>query len=611
MKNRLWFGLCAAILAGASAAGAEKGIHIEQGSSASFTWVTQDAHGFRWDISGNGTISDGTNDAYDGGLRLQVGGADFPGYSTGLRNKQGNEVQIGPWEQAGLKISRRIFVNVKAGYCRWIDIFENGSPNPVSVALRYYSNMGEGTARIFTSSGEAQLGEKDWGVVTAGASANSSRPAIVHVFASEDAKLIPRFQYSNNSDELNYNVPLEVPPGKAVALCFFEAQRKSYDEAIKFLKEFDPRTELRTLPAALRRILLNINARSLRVGLVGVDRSDEADLIVLRSGDQVRGTIANSEYALVTEFGEMKFPAERVIALTSPSGAGEKAFIMLTDGQVVAGKLTSGPVKVKLAGGAPLEVSACDIVQAAYRISPAKPDQITPAGGMVELRSGARLGFDCAGRKFEFLAACGKIALAADDLRAIEMDTPAGGLHRAVFRNGSVLAGLLAQEKISLTLNLGPEAQLPRQRVKRVCLYGADAKNQHLTALTLRNTDVLYGKFTDAAWTVRTRFGEVKVTPAEIVQAEFSFQSLGQVKLTLTSGTTISGKLADDFVGFKITPGPQLKIHLGQIRTARPASSAAEDQDEDDQPKPTTQPTSSRRISGTITIDGHTQIDVD
>ncbi len=570
MRHRLALTLTVALTVAAAtpaAAAADKRIHIQGSRTTSFMWTRQDAKGFRWDISSNGTISDGTNDAYDGGMQLQIQGNSFPGVSTGKLSKDGAEVEIGPWSSAGLQVYRRIFINFQAGYCRWIDIYENPSASEVSVSVRYYYNMGDSTQMIRSSAGKPAMAKGDWGVVTGG-STGSSRPAIVHVFGSKGAKYLPRFQYSMGNDNLYYHVAVKVPPKKAVALCFFEAQRRPWSSAGKFLASFQPHKELRLVPGALRKILLNMGPPALQVGVVEITRDDEADLVVLRNGDEYRGALANAEYALATEFGDMTFPADRVVALSSISAEKADAFIVLTDGQVVAGKLTSGPLTVRLAGGSELPVPVKSIVQAAYRVSPAKPEEIAPASAMLVLRSGPRLAF--AGVKaFDFLTPHGAVSIPIDSLRAIEMDTPGGGLHRAIFRNKSVLAGLLPAEKLAMKLELGPSIELSRPRIKRLALVGADVAHEGLTRLTLRNADALYGRFADVSWTVRSRFGDVKVPPAEIAEATFSDDSLGAVKLVLRSGTRIGGKLAGDYVRFAIQPGPELKIHVGHLMSAK------------------------------------------
>jgi len=571
------------LLAASAPAAQPKGIHIRSSRQTSFTWVLQDALGYRWDISNNGMVSDGTNDAYDGGMQLQVGGSGYSGVSQGRLSKDGREVEIGPWTRSGVKIYRRIFVNVKAGYCRWIDIFQNPAARTAALPIRYYFNMGDGTHRVHASSGKPALGKADWGVVTCGSSSSSSRPAVVHVFASPHAELIPRFQHSRGNDTIYYHATVKVPPRKTVALCFFQAQRRPYAAAVKMLKAFNPSRELRLVPRALRRILLNMGSATLQVGPVEVRRDEEADLVVLRNGDEIRGRIANERYVLRTEFGEMTFPAGRVLALSCPGGPHRPSFAVLADGQVVAGELTSGPVVVAMTAGSRLEVPAKGLLQAAYRIGPGRPEEVFPAEAMVVLRSGPRLAFDAKGLTLPFDTAHGPVELTPGHLKAIELDTAEGGLHRAVFANGSVLAGLLARERVELTLALGPSVNLPRQRVRRLTFPGGEVDRKTLASLTLRNDDVLHGRFAQTWWTVRTRFGDVKVATADIAEVTFSDESLGRIKATLRTGTKIGGHLAEAYVRFRIHPGSELRLHVGQVRDGVGAEVAP--------PKPTTRPT--------------------
>ena len=156
------------------ASSSKNGIHIASDRVASFMWVLDDALGYRWDICSDGTIFDGTDDAYDSGMQLLVNGSSFPDSAGGTLSADSTEVEIGPWNHAGLKISRRVFINAKAGYCRWIDIFENEAAVEVNAKLQYCANMGADTHRTYTTSGGAQLTPKDWGAVTAGPSGNSS-----------------------------------------------------------------------------------------------------------------------------------------------------------------------------------------------------------------------------------------------------------------------------------------------------------------------------------------------------------------------------------------------------------------------------------------------------
>ena len=578
MKVTYWPVMALLFVAGvaATAQARDDRIHLT-GSSTRFTWTQTDGHGYRWDISGNGTISDGTNDAYDGGMQLQVtisgpsssGSSSFTSFSTGKRSKDGMEVEIGPWRYRNVNTYRRIFVNRKAGYCRWIDMFENTQSSAVSLSLRYYFNMGASTQRTYTTSGGTNVGQKDWGIVTSGSSSTSTRPAVAHIFATRSAKLKPRFQFSRGSDNLYYYVTLKIPAKKTVALCFFEAQRRPYESCTKFLKEFKPEKELRLVPAALRRLIVNMGGASLLVGDIELQRDEKSDLMVLRNGDEMKGTIASTSFSLRASFGEVKIPAAQLIGMVSHS-ADAKVQMVLTGGQVVAGELTSGPIvfKLKLAGGTELKIPPSGLRQVAYRVSPDKPEEVVTKHSLVMLRSGPRLAFDDAEIELPFLTAHGRLKLSPGDLRFLEMDSPSGGLHRAVFRNGSTLAGLLTVEEISLDLALGLPLKTPRQRVARFYFANTPVDSKPLVRLKLRNSDVLYGRFGEKAWLVNNRFGDVKVATSAIASCEFSGASLGQVKLTLRNGTKLGGKLQGDYVKFKIDPGPAVKVFVGHTESA-------------------------------------------
>ncbi len=571
-------------------------IHVPAGQAvSSFPWTTTDSHGYQWDIVNNGMVNDGTNDAYDGGMQLSVGGTAFPAQPTARLSADGKEAEVGPWLQGNLNISRRIFVNTRSGYCRWIDIFENTTGGEITVSLRYSSNMGDSIGKTHTTSGGAAVTPKDWGIVTT-KSSGKSRPAVVHVFATPAAKFKPSFSFTQNNDNIYCDASIKVPPNKAVALCFFQAQRKSFDEGVGFLKHFDPAEEMLLVPAPLRKIVLNMTEAGLTViGGIELKRDRKSDLIVLINDNEIRGEIINKEYVIRADFGQVKIPADAVIGLAGQSRENDRVLLVTTDGQIIAGELTGGPVAIKLADGTELKIAPKELLQAAYRISPEKPENIAPVDSLAVFRSGARLAFDSAGVDFTFQTPYGVIKPSVGDLQAIEMDTPDGGLHQIVFHNGSTLAGLMTAERIRLKLKLGsvpiisgltegyPTSEVSCRQLKRFVFPARPVKPMNLVVLTFRNADEIFGLFTDEKLTVHGKIGPVTVLCREVAKAEFDVAAPGQVKLTMRNGTELAGKLADDYIKFEIEPGPELKIFVGHIESITGAAEA-------ESPAATTQP---------------------
>ena len=566
-KHKTALSLAVILLTAGVAPGEDKALHIPPGRSVGWNWYVTDGAGFKWDINSYGTVNDGTDDAYDGGLQLQVNGSTYTWGASGRLNKTGDEVEIGPWASGSVKIYRRIYIDKKGGYCRWIDIFENASTAAQTLTLRYYSNMGGSTRYIYSTLGKAALTDKDWGCVTAYSTGSTSRPCVAHIWATKGTKPKdkPRFQYSTNNDSLYYHQTLKIPPKRTVAICLFEAQRRPYSAAQKFIKDFRPDREIQKIPPGLRRILVNMGGITLTLGTLELQRHEQHDLAVMKNGDELLGTIQNEKFAIETFYGRLDLPAEKIIGIAASATGDSHIQVGLVDGQVLAGKFVNAPLRFARDNGDTLTLPMAKLKTAAFRLSTTRPSEIPIRNATIVLRSGQQLFFKTADLDATFHTEYGDLKLLPADLRNIHFDTAGGGLHRAVFRNGSVLSGLIAAEKLSLGLVLGPKLTIPRHLAQRLAFPGTAHDTDKLATVTLRNEDVLYGRILDESLTVQTQVGKVVGTPTTIQSLEFKPGMIGPVVMKLHDGTKKSGKLLTDTINFQIEPGPKLPIFVGHI----------------------------------------------
>ena len=548
------------------ATAADKALHIPAGRSVTSNWTVNDSLGFRWDIYLNyGQVNDGTNDAYDGGMQLQISGSTMSVSQPGRLSKAGDEVEIGPWRRGSVNVYRRIYVDKKVGYCRWIDIFENTSSSAQTLTLRYYSNMGSSTRTTYTNSGGTALAEKDWGIATG--SSSSSRPAVVHIFATKNAKVRPRFQFRRGDDNLYYNHTLKIPAKKTVALCFIEAQRRPMSAAQTFLKEFKVERELKKIPPPLRRIILNMGGAMLSLGSLELPRHDQHDLVVQRGGNELLGTIQNAQYVIETMQGKVTLGAEKVMGLQAPQGAGDRVKLGLIDGQVLVGKLAGGAVKLKLVNGNIMSLTVDKLDTASYRVSSKRPEEIAFRRPMIVLRNGQQLFFKQGDADWSFHTQYGRIKLNPANLNSITLDTPDGGLHRAIFSNESVLSGLMVQEDMDLTLDLGGKLSVKRYLVQQFAMPTAPYEGPDMGQLQLRNEDTLVGRIADKTIKIKTADNETVSVQGDDV-AELSAPegaSLGVLRIKLHNGTTVGGTLVGKTIAFQVTPGPKLNVYVGHI----------------------------------------------
>lgn len=153
-------------------------------------WTVNDGAGFRWDINYNGTVNDGSNDAYDSGMSLRVKGRQIPSrQKTAALRSDGREIRLTPQTYNNIRVTRRIYIDPKLGYARWIDLFENKSNTNQVVQVEYYSNLGSSISHIWSRSGKSSPTQTDDAFVTS--SSSSSRPAIIHIYASPNARVRP------------------------------------------------------------------------------------------------------------------------------------------------------------------------------------------------------------------------------------------------------------------------------------------------------------------------------------------------------------------------------------------------------------------------------------
>ena len=544
------------------------GLHIPRTRAVSFTRVMMDGGGYRWDIQSYGTVGNGTNNTYSGGMYCQVNGTRVRSTGQGWVNAAGDEIEIGPYSTHGVNAYRRVKVYKDRGLARWLDIFENNGASKVNINVRIHTCTSWMIATTVTSSGGASFGPKDWAFITKPTPGNRA-PALLHVVGDKRSKLRPNVSIRNNQIYVNYSVT--VPPKGTVILCHFEAQHPSVDALRKSLKKFKTHKLLADLSPAVRKLILNFSQTG---GLLDIEleRSESSDPVMLKHGDPVNGTVKNESFRVRTLFGELTLPAGKVVGMVASTGEDDSVRFVLIDGQVVNGIPMGEKLQVLLPTRSLLKIPLADIKQWSYRISAGRPEEIKFSGPMAVLRTGDQLAFDAAATKLRLRTRNGTIALEPGDLYQIVLDNPSNAVHRVHFINGSVLGGFLEPKDLALTLKLGKSLRIRRDMVSRLRFAVEPKPAEGLTHLVLSNGDDLYGRLATPVMTLLTDYGEAQVKPINVTSMRFSGTHLGRAVVELWNGTVLRGQLKDPVLAFQIRPGPELKIYANQVvALVRPA----------------------------------------
>lgn len=591
----------------ASGVAAQDGIHIKSDKTVNLGWSVTDGGNYRWDIYQNGQVNDGTNDAYDGGMTLQIQGSGF-----GAPNNQatisadGREIELGPWQYGNVTVHRRIYVEPKSSYCRWIDIFE--SNQAMTLPVRYYTNVGNTVRMVTTTSGKNQLTAKDWGMVTAAEAGSSSRPAIMHIFTTRGSRVRPQVTFQINNDNIYYDYNLELPAGKPVAICTFQAQIRPYDQAIKQMRSFSLETEMAKIPQDLRAIIINMGGAVTSIGGLDLPRSEKHDMVVLANGDQLLGEITTGEYTLDTFYGKLTLEADKVLGLVVPTTADGQVRLGLVDGQVVAGKLSGTELKIKLPSGDVMALATSKLRSLAYKINEDKPAETACRAPLAVLTRGQQLAFDTSGVSWDFISQYGQVKLHPAMIKRVQLTGDEGCVHTVEFRNGSVLSGLLPSEQLALKLALGHELKTSLQAMEALEMPGQAEADDSAACMTLENENVLYGRLANEVLTV----GTVRVKPEAMASlAAVEEGGAGSVQVKMRDGSTVSGVLGEKTLAFII--GPAQGDQEGQVRLDVAAShilslempeaeGSAQQEDSDSQPTTdaSTRPTTMYSSSGPL-----------
>jgi len=533
--------------------------HVSKGRKINFNYYMTDGGGYRWDIQSYGSIYRGTNYAYGGGLYCQVNGSNIHSGGNGWINAAGDEVEIGPYSRNNLNCYRRIKVYKDRPLARWLDIFENRTSAPISVSIRIYTNTSYSIQQMLTSTGGGSFGAKDWAFITQTSGGN--RPSLLHVVCGNRSKFRPTVQVRNNQIYVSYS--LTVPAGKTSILCYFESQNHSLQANTQSMKKFPVSKLLRDLPSAVRKMIVNFTSTG--IGRIDLERSETADTVIMKNGDPKVGKVTNESFEAETFFGKLAIPAGQIIGMAAIQGRSDRILIAMVDRQVVSARLPEAHLELAISSGSKLKISLGDVNQWSYRISDSRPDEYSFVGPLVLLRTGDRLAFDADALALTFRTRHGTVPLNGKDLLEIRLDNPANAVHRAIFLNGSRIAGFLEPEELSFSLRLGATLRVNRNMVKGMLFAAEDKPDPGLTQAVLTNGDELFGRLADEKLDLVTEYGLITVQPSSLKAMSFSRTHLGRAAIQVWDGSVHRGQLKQAKLDFQITPGTSLKISPSQF----------------------------------------------
>ncbi len=191
------------------------------------------------DTSGGGTVSSTLNDAFDGyesicvsfdgdvGPCVSGGGGGEVGGTVTMYNENGpatlscsgREVVLPTQAMGTLNVSRRVFVPSNDAFARWLNVFTNTGPSPVTFNMITGNNLGSdaGTTVVTTSDGDATVETTDtWATTFQNWSGSTSGdPRLGHVFQGPGAAVsLAGISFNDGDDNPFWYYTITLQPGQ-------------------------------------------------------------------------------------------------------------------------------------------------------------------------------------------------------------------------------------------------------------------------------------------------------------------------------------------------------------------------------------------------------------
>jgi formylglycine-generating enzyme required for sulfatase activity len=203
-------------------------------------------------------------------------------------------------------------------------------------------------------------------------------------------------------------------------------------------------------------------------GLVlGVQRVADADRLLLKSGEEVRGTILHDRFDLRTAYGALLFDLEQVAGLDF---AGNELFLesLVTQSHDrFSGFLHDSVFEVQLADGARLAVRKDKIAKVVFRLRAA--GMLPEArSNLIRLRNGDLFAARLLADPFPLITAKGPVTVPLANLRSVAFDPGPSPLVTIQLCNGDALQGSLVADSFEVRLPQGTTVHLHRDQIDRI-----------------------------------------------------------------------------------------------------------------------------------------------
>ena len=542
-----------------------------QGGMINLPHMVNDNAGNQWRIYQGGWLQQtGNMPLYSQGAMLTINGAQpNVGQNMARLDPESGEVVFENLTGNGVSVTRRILVDRDKNWVRYIDVIRNTAGREQTVNVQLTSNFNYGLQGGRGVSDPRRKGQ-DVGWV---GQTHANGMAVVEVYAGKGTKMAPTVngQPQNNNVMAVLQVPLK--PGKEAAILHLHASAPNLEAGVKLVEGVKEKDLLKEVPREIRRLIVNVARSEGFVGEIDVLRGDMLDVVELKTGDQFKGTLKETGFALETFYGPVQLPTDRVVGLMNVGRFRPRQLLITADGQIFGGNLKKQTIDLQLTSGQVTQIPLAQVSRVGYRKRDGEKEQEewTYDKPVVVMRSGERVGVKMPAAPLEVVTRYGRVSLKPESVAAVVLVSEEHGAHEVHLTDGSRFTGLLNAEQFDMVLEAagvgGAEQTVKFQTsgISRMQLAGKVAEQDEATpTLELTNDDVLVGTL-QGKIELATAFDTISVNASEVKTLTHPPQTVSDVTVTLWDGTSLSGQLQDQGLNVALLSGAKLKVPVANV----------------------------------------------
>jgi hypothetical protein len=551
-----------------SGAASQAAPHVHRGGVVSLPFVINDGKSPNWVLLNGGFLQQRPivpNDEpiYAQGAVLTING-NPPGANTNQAKydeKTGELTFDNLQPVEGVQIERHVLIMRDENLVRYVDVFHNTGTNDASLAVQLSTVLNEGINAAQTMN-DAKHPGADWAWI---AQTQRGR-SVVEMIGQRGGDKGGQVTWEQGSNTVQFNFQLNVPAGKTAALMHVHAIVPSQDRATDMVNSLKPAKLVSTLPSDVRRAIVNFPVNSNFVGDREILRGNMFDVVELRSGDLLNGTLQEKSYQLQTLFGPMEMPADKIVGLMNVGQYRPRQLLISNEGEMIGGTLTKQTIDLQLGSGQVTQIPLSQISRVGYRKRQDEPEEWKFDKPLVILQSGDRMNIALPDQPIQVLSRYGTLKLDPKSIASISMQSDEHGVHEIVLADGTHFAGLVAADQLSLKLSFnGAAITVPTSSIARLqFLPSTPDITDDTPNLSVLSGDVLVGSLSGDL-KLDTAFDTIKVAASQIRALSRSKDSISDVQITLWDQTKLSGQLEDPILACTLNCGVAMNVPIALV----------------------------------------------